>query len=212
MLRSTQMNITPVATGLSLPLPIYHTVHIADAINQLGEEFAIYAGLDEKMVADVREHSLNDSDEALKITSDRKRFGEGKYEDWYNKGRVPFALIHKQSGKLAAVAWYGPKPLGRKPIKELSQAELSQNERELDNDNWATFTYRSYPPFRGKGLMKDFVRFTMDTYETQFPDVKLWGGLYANNTPSLALAHDLGFSVNEAASDRSKNWLVVTKN
>jgi RimJ/RimL family protein N-acetyltransferase len=205
------MQITPVAVDLTLPLPIYTAVHVADAISKANEGFAMYAGLDEKMIAEIRERSLDDTDEALKITSDRKRFGEGNYEDWYAKNRVPFALIHKQSGKLAAIAWYGPKPIGRKPVKELSADELTQNERDLDAGNWATFTYRSYPPFRGQGLMKDFVRFTMDTYTDHFPGIQLWGGLYADNTPSLALAHDLGFSVNEAASDHSKNWLVVTK-
>jgi RimJ/RimL family protein N-acetyltransferase len=205
------MKITPVATRFDLPLPIYKTVQIADAASQTDEEFTVYAGLSEDMVAQVRERSLDDTDEALKITSDRKRFGEGNYKDWYAKSRMPFALVHKQSGKLAAIAWYGPKPLGRKPIKELSADELKQNERELAADNWVTFTYRSYPPFRGKGLMKEFVRFTMDIYAEHSPGAKFWGGLYADNTPSLALAHDLGFSVNEEASDHAHNWLVVTK-
>jgi RimJ/RimL family protein N-acetyltransferase len=205
------MQVTPINTALDLPLPLYKTVLIATARSKTGDEFEMYAGLNERMVAEVRQRSLDDTDEALKITSDRKRFGEGKYEDWYHKGRVPFALIHKPSGAVAAIAWYGPKPLGRKPLRELSAEELKQNEYDLDAGNWATFTYRSYSPFRGKGLMKGFVRFTMDMYSAHFPSTQFWGGLYADNTPSLALARDLGFSVNEEASDRSKNWLVVTK-
>jgi RimJ/RimL family protein N-acetyltransferase len=206
------MHITPVATRLTLPLPVYAAVHIADAVSKSGDEFTMFAGLDARMVAQVRAHSLDETDQALQITSDRKRFGEGSYEDWYAKNRMPFALIHRPSGAVAAISWFGPKPLGRKPIKTLSAHEMAQDERQLDTGNWVTFTYRSYPPFRGKGLMKNFVRFTMDTYASHVPNAEFWGGLYADNAPSLALARELGFSINEAASDRTKNWLVVTKN
>jgi RimJ/RimL family protein N-acetyltransferase len=205
------MRITPLEARFTLPLPIYTAIKVGDGVSRDDDLFALYVGLNKDMVAQLRARSLDENDAALQTTSDRERFGTGSYDDWYRKNRVPFGLVHEATGVLAAVAWFGPKPLGRKPLKRLSKTELSQDERALQADNWVTFTYRSYPPFRGKGLMTDFVGFALKTYGEHMPGVKYWGGIDAGNRASLALAEELGFTISEEASDRTKGWLVVTK-
>lgn len=208
------MDITPHQNpaNLVLPLQLYAKTLIASAVSLDNENFEIYAGLDEKLAAELKERSLDESDEALKITSDRLRFGEGSYENWFRKGRVPFALVHKESGQLAALSWFGPKPLGRKPISHLNDQERRQDESALDSDNWHTVSYRSYPPFRGRGLMKSFVGFTLDIYESHYPGAKFWEGVDANNPASTALAEKLGFKVDTEASDINAKWLIMVRN
>jgi hypothetical protein len=118
--------------------------------------------------------------------------------------------VHEQSGQLAALVWFGPKPLGRKSLKHLSQSERAEDERAMDAENWHTIVYRSYNPFRGQGLMKQFVRMTMEVYLRSFPDARLWAGIYADNPASEGLAKALGFTVDEKRTDRSKKELVMT--
>ena len=207
------MDITPSQTTetLLLPLDIYARVLVAAATSRKNESFEIYAGLDESLVAELKRLSTDDSDEALKITSDRKRFGEGLYEDWYKKGRVPFALVHASSDQLAALSWFGSKPLGRKPIRHLSELERLQDEQTMENDGWHTISYRSYPPFRGQGLMKSFVGFTLDLYESYYPGAKFWEGVDADNPASAALAEKLGFHINREVSDPDGKWLIMVR-
>ena len=168
----------------SLPLPIYQSIHIADAIGRDGEEFSVFIGLEKKYVEQLRKLSLDESDIDLqKNTRDKKRFGEGLYEDWYKKNRVPFYLIHKRTDALAALVWLGPEPL-------------------LPNEaDWHTAGWRSYPTFRGKGLMKNFTKFAVDLYVKSVPDVKLWVAFKKENTGSAKLATSLGFEISEEASD-----------
>src|SRR3989344_4074935 len=96
----------------SLPLPIFTSVHIADAISSDGDEFDVLVGLDKKYADQLRELSEDESDVDLQnFTGDRRRFVEKTYEHWYKKVRTPFALIHKQTDSLAAIIWFGPKPI-----------------------------------------------------------------------------------------------------
>lgn len=193
--------------NLLLPLPIYQTVLLADATSRDGEKFYVYAGLTKDLVGILRTCSLDDADSALQNnTSDRKRFGEGSYEEWYGKNRTIFSLVHAETNALAAVAWFGPKALGQKSMKHLSGNEP---EKEKEIGDWHTVSYRSYGQFRGKGLMKDFVRFTMEEYCKAFPGAKLWAIIDARNAASAALAAKLGFIPAEGES--GSDSLVMVK-
>lgn len=190
----------------SLPLPIYESIQISDYTSKDGEEFSIFLGLDKNMVAQLKKYSLDTSDTELqKNTGDMKRFGVGLYEDWYKKDRTPFALIQRNTNILAALLWFGPKPLGKKSMK------FNDTQEQKTGSTWHTMSLRSYPNFRGKGLMKDFTKFAMDFYKEQFPNVTLWAGMDNRNNAVVKLNNVLGFKINEENSDLASNWLVMTK-
>ena len=194
----------------SLPLPVYTAIPAGSVEGRDGDTFSLFVGLDEAMVRQLKEKSLDESDTDIQEnTSDRKRFGEGSYEEWYAKSRVPFALTHAETGALAALVWFGPKPLGRKSVKHLSSEEQSVDERTLNSDEWHTLAYRAYPPFRGKGIMKAFVRQTMDIYKRHIPDAHFWAIVDARNEGSMALASKLGFTQLEEKSDDSSVVMVA---
>jgi len=201
--------ITPVSVEpFSLPLPLFGTIKLGTLLSRDGEEFSMWIGADEEVVGKLKEKSLDESDIELQTTSDRKRFGEGSYEEWYSKDRTPFVLL-ASGGELAAFVWFGPKPLGRKSLKYLS-AEDAAKELEQKEDVWHTLVYRSYAPYRGKGLMTDFVRFATDVYRGHYPDAKFWVGMSADNAGSAALATKLGFQKRDDLFDAEKNWQAMT--
>ncbi|MFA6306705.1 MAG: hypothetical protein WCV70_03525 [Patescibacteria group bacterium] len=192
--------------NFSLPLPIYSSVHIADAITKDGEEFSIFIGLDKKYTEQLQRLSLDKTDVDLQNnTGDRRRFGEGSYEDWYRKDRTPFMLIHKRTDALAALVWFGPKSLGKKSIK------FGIEEKDKEQTYWHTAVWRSYPSFRGKGLMKNFTLFAMDIYEKKFSGLRFWAGMDNKNNASVKFSLALGFKADEENSDLAANWLVVVK-
>ena len=192
--------------NFSLPLLIYSAIRVADGIGKDGEEFDVYVGLEKKYIEQLKKLSLDKKDVDLQNhTGDRKRFGEGLYEVWYNKNRTPFCLIHKRTDALAALIWFGPKPLGEKSIK-------FRKDKEYENQNiWHTVSYRSYPNFRGKGLMKNFSKFVIDFYKNKFPNIMIWAGMDDRNTAMVKLSSDLSFEIDEKSSDLSENWLVMVK-
>jgi RimJ/RimL family protein N-acetyltransferase len=166
--------------SIGFPIPIYTSTPIAD-YEKGGERFIVDIGLTKEHVAELKAHALDESDAELKNnTSDRKRFGEGAYEAWYAKGRTPFALVHEQSGKLAALAWFGAETFEGAP-------------KPPNGKEWHTVAYRSYVPFRGTGLMKGFVMFAMNTYLVLQPHAALWAGIHADNAASIGLGEALGF-------------------
>lgn len=168
--------------NFSLPLPIYQSIHIADAIGNGGEKFKIFIGMDEKIVAQLEKYSADESDEELqKYTKDKKRFVEGRYEDWYSKNRTPFVLVQSDSGVMAAHVRFGP-------------------EAAHEGCKCHTVGWRSYKPWRGKGLMKDFTKFAFDVYMEKFPGVKFWITAKKENTGSANLASHLGFKIDEEKS------------
>ena len=196
---------------LALPLPIYETTLLADATSRDGHKFHVYAGLTKDLVGILRTCSLDDSDSALQNnTSDRKRFGEGSYEEWYGKNRTIFSLVHADTGALAAVAWFGPKALGQKSLKHLAEGEL-EKEKEAEAGDWHTISYRSYGAFRGKGLMKDFALFAMEEYCRAFPGATLWAIIDARNAASAALAAKLGFVPAEGETGASDSLVMIKK-
>jgi RimJ/RimL family protein N-acetyltransferase len=185
----------------------FDAVEIGQA-EQKGELFSITLGLDAGSVAELRKLSLDTSDPALQEnTSDLKRFGTGSYEEWYAKKRFPFALVHKKTGALAAFVWFGPKELGRKSMKHLSAEELAQ-EKEAATGDWHTIAFRSYPPFRGTGIMKEFVRTATDVYLKYFPEAKLWTSNNRANTASVGLSEKLGYKIDESLSDKETVTMV----
>lgn len=190
----------------SLPLPIFTSVHIADAISRDGDEFDLFVGLDKKYADQLRELSSDENDANLQnFTGDRRRFVEKTYEHWYKKNRTPFALIHKQSDALAAIIWFGPKPLGKKSIK------FSGTEEGKMESDWHTISFRSYPNFRGKGMMKNFAKFVIDFYKRYFINIKFWTGTDDRNNAFTKLITDLGFETDEKTSDLAEHWLIMTK-
>jgi len=194
----------------SLPLSIFSTIHIADGIDKDGEEFDILVGLDKKHVEQLKKLSLDKKDEELQNnTGDRNRFGEGSYEEWYQKDRTPFCLIHKRTDTLAALVWFGPKDLGKKSIK--FGKELDTPTQPKIENNWHTISCRSYPLFRGTGLMKNFIQYAMNIYKEKFSNVMIWEGQDNRNKPMLKVFSNLGFEIDKENSDLSNNWLVMIK-
>lgn len=190
----------------SLPLPIYTSFHVADAICKRGEEFDVWVGFEKKYVDQLKKLSLDESDTELQEnTGDAARFGTGSYETWYKKNRTVFALVHKQTDALAAIIWFGPKTLGKKSIK------LIKDGKNKEEKIWHTGSIRSYPNFRGRGMMKNFVEFSMNFYKRYFLNIKFWLGMDDRNGAVIKLATKLGFEVDEKNSDLSDNWLVMTK-
>jgi RimJ/RimL family protein N-acetyltransferase len=114
---------------------------------------------------------------------------EGKYEDWYKKNRTPFALLRDATNTLVALIWLGPEPLH-------------------EGCKCHTISWRSYNPWRGKGLMRDFTKFAMGIYKKNFPDVKYWARIVRTNEGSLNFAESLGFEISKKFSDDSS--LVLT--
>jgi RimJ/RimL family protein N-acetyltransferase len=194
---------------IQLPLPVYESHELGTLQSRDGEEFNMFIGLDKKTVEQLKQKSLDDSDTELQQnTSDRKRFGEGSYEEWYAKERTPYGLLNKDS-LLAALVWFGPKPLGRKSLRFLSEEELKEESSQKETQ-WHTIVYRSYAPFRGKGIMRSFVQFALDDYKSRFPGAKFWAGISTKNEASMALASKLGFRVREDLTDESAQWGVMT--
>ena len=199
-------DLAPVPVSLCL----YEQVPLGEMVGKDGEQFDIVAGLGRNLVADLRAKSLDETDvEIQRNTSDRLRFGEGSYEEWYAKGRVPFALVHQGTGALAALVFFGPKPLGRKSLKHLSAQERAQDERQMDAGEWHTLAFRSYAPFRGKGLMKPFVRAALAAYATVHPGARFWAAIQGDNAASQGLATALGFVVDEGYSDADEGHVVM---
>lgn len=198
--------------SLHFPLPLYHSVCIGEATRNGVGRFFIFAGLDQERVAELKALSLDEGDTELqKNTADRIRFGTNSYEDWYAKERTPFMLVDNKTKALSALAWFGPKPLGQKSGR-YAPSQSSAGKIPLRSvENWHTISYRCYPHFRGKGLMKSFVTFVMKIYTQHMPRVRIWAGINTENAASEKLAKDLGFTPMEEISDRKNKWLVMIK-
>lgn len=219
MTTSDDMDVYPYSLEgrLQFPLALFESVPIADAQSKTGERFVVVAGLDRHMAEQVKHYSLDENDADLQEnTSDKKRFGEGSYEEWYAKGRTPFALIHEESDSVTAICWFGPKPLGQKSMKYLSDEErevekkLVADQRARDAQ-WHTISYRSYNPFRGKGHMRGFVQFCITTYVKANPDAKLWAIFNGKNEGSIGLAQKLGFSPRLDASHPEEHLVTMVR-
>lgn len=187
---------------------IYESSVIGSLTSKSGIPFDVVIGLSRDLVAQLKERSADESDTELqKNTSDKQRFAEGSYEEWYAKDRTPYALVDA-AGNLAALAWYGPKPLGRKSLRYLTEAELAEESAQKESD-WHTIVYRAYNPYRGVGAMTSFVKFTMADYLQKHPNARLWAGISTKNEASVALASKLGFVRKEELTDRATEWTAM---
>jgi hypothetical protein len=172
--------------SLSFPLPIFTSIHLADAISKEGEEFDVFVGLEEKYVEQLTQLSLDENDMELQTnTEDLKRFGVGSYENWYAKNRTPFCLIHKRTDTLVALVWFGPMPLSG------------------NNANWHTIGWRSYNPFRGKDLMTNFTEFSINIYLKNNPNIRLWARVGNSNTRIMKIVTSLGFVPHDEISEEN---------
>ena len=187
-----------------LHLPVWSSIHVADAISKDGEEFDVFIGLNKKQVLEIRDLSLDKNDEELQNnTGDKEIFNDdSSYLNWYKTGRIPFCLVNKRTDIIAALMWIGPKPLGQKLIHLNIQQE---------KDNWYAVFCRSYPPFRNKGLMTNFIKFIIDTYKSCFPGIKFWVGMNYDNIPAKKIFTALEFKTDEKESKLEENWLVMTQ-
>jgi len=143
-------------------------------------------------VRQLEERSVDHADEELeKNTSDRKRFGEESYEVWYAKGRFPFALVSPE-GTLAAIIWYGPDriPTG-------------------DDGEWSTIAFRSYRPYRGTGIMRDFSRRVIEEHGRDCPGNRLWLETHVTNAAGLALYRKLGFVEKQLIRDGKRVLMIL---
>ncbi len=191
-------------------MKIFKKTKIGQIYSKDGDKFFIFAGLDKKLVAELKALSLNKKDKELqKNTGDLKRFGLGSYSEWYKKNRTPFALVHEKTGALAGLVWFGPKALGEKSIKY--GIEGKKVKKESKKNTWHTIAYRAYPPFRGKGITKKFTAFATDVYMKNFPNIKVWAGIDDRNKASQKLSEGLGFKTLEKLSDKKAHWLVMVK-
>lgn len=208
------MDIKPykLTAPLEFPLPLYESTPIAEVFAN-GESFVLVAGLDRHMAEQVKHYSLDEDDSELQEnTSDRKRFGQGSYEEWYSKGRVPFALIHEETDTVTAICWFGPKPLGSKSMRFLSENEIKEEKNLKEKaENWHTISYRCYNPFRGKGIMTGFVQFAIDTYLAHYRDAKIWAIINNTNPASTKLAEKLQFKVVPEASHPEDHLVVMAR-
>jgi RimJ/RimL family protein N-acetyltransferase len=177
------------------PLPIYETTLIGSIEGRDDTTFTLYAGVNKEHVAQLKSFSLDKMDTAIQEnTSDRRRFGEGSYEDWYAKNRTPFSLIHTKTNKLAALIWFGPKPLGMKSMKHLTDVE-QRKVSATDSGNGHTIAYRAYQPYRGVGIMKKAVNAATEAYLKVFPDALIWTVVDEANEASIGLSKALGYEV-----------------
>ena len=165
---------------MELPPKIYNSVKIGAQ-----GDFDIVVGLTRDLVEQQKKYSADDSDTDLqRFTKDKMRFVHGSYENWYKKVRTPFALVERKTGTLAATVRVGPNALFE------------------EKDDWHTVAWRSYRPFRGTGIMKNFTKVVLDFYKKNYPDAKLWATITRDNVGSIKLAEKLGFVADDSRSKR----------
>jgi RimJ/RimL family protein N-acetyltransferase len=175
------------------PLPIYTTISVGSIEGRDNTMFTLHAGMTEEQVSQLKAFSLNETDTALQNnTSDRKRFGEGSYQEWYANNRVPFSVIEDATGNLAALIWFGPKPVGVKSLNHITDDEQKEI-LNTESGNGHTIAYRAYNPYRGVGIMKKAVIAATKAYLEVFPEAMLWAIVDESNEASVGLSKALGY-------------------
>lgn len=185
----------PAAQNLALPLPLHTCISVGTLTGKDGTPFTVLAGLDEKLVAQLKEKSLDMSDTELQHnTSDKARFGTGSYEAWYAKDRTPFAAVDA-SGNLAAIIWFG----ADMPPALVGGTQYPTQEK------WDTIAFRSYAPYRGAGLMGAMSAFVIEMQKRTRSAYRLWLETNVDNIPGQGLFHKLGFE-DIGTSERPGPW------
>lgn len=179
------MEITPKPEqpSLTFPLPLFESAILADAsVPNLGS-FSITVGTDKAAVEQFKNRSCDQSDtDLMRFTSDYTRICTESYETWYQKGRVPFALLNSR-GVLAGIVWFG-----KKDFPELAQGHAPASAA------WNTFAIRTYPPFRGQGLAFPFADFCITMFRELTSDHDpIWLETNEENVAGTKLYKKLGF-------------------
>ncbi|KND47304.1 MAG: hypothetical protein AB199_02655 [Parcubacteria bacterium C7867-004] len=189
--------IDAIALDASLPLDLYEEKPIGTMNMPDGRKLHAVLGLSKTHAEKLKERSLDEQDQDLqRNTSDRERFGLGSYEDWYAKGRYPFALID-ENDNLAALVWLGHVP---NPLPS-----------DVGSSLWDTIAFRAYPPYRGQGIMSPFSRFVLRTYEVMAPGRSIWLATDQSNESGIALYTKLGFVDRGHAERESRRILVLER-
>lgn len=184
---------------------IYTETQIDEVVREAGV-FSLRLGLSKLHVEQLQTYSLDETDTALSVTSDRLRFGEQPYEAWFEKDRTPYSLINTSTNALASLVWFGPKELGKKSMKfEGSEEEATAPKSK---EEWHTLAYRCYKPYRGSGLMKEFFQKAMQHYRTLEPQAKLWAIIDTENPASTRLAEASGFVAQPELSDTEHTVMI----
>ena len=187
--------------SFSFPIAIYQSMPIGDIDGRDGTHFILYAGMSKEHAAQLKVFSMDDTDVDLQNnTSDRKRFGEGSYEGWYAHNRTPFSVVDTATNKLAALIWFGPKAIGTKSMRNLSD-DAQENVMDADTGTEHTIAYRSYPPYRGAGIMKKAVNEATEAYQAVFPEAVIWAIIDEKNESSMGFAGALGYEVQGESED-----------
>lgn len=185
-----------------------YATELVDVLRVDGKHYRLQRGLSEQLVRQLERYSADMSDTELQnATSDYERFGCGGYENWFSKGRTPYALVDDEYDTLAAFIWFGPKTLGRPSLKHLSDNDKAA-EQEHSLGDWHTSSYRTYGQYRGKGLMRVCAERAMRDYQVLFPHALLWLSIDSENEASKKLAVKLGFIEDTGLSVPSKHHYV----
>ena len=187
---------------IDFPMKIYDSVQIGTAVaseESLGT-FTLYAGLSKEHVAHVKEYSLNKDDVDLqKNTSDFARFGEGDYEERYDKKeRHSFSLVHDDTQTLASLIWFGPRDLPESVAIERSE-----------DQKWDTVAFRTYGIFRGVGITSGFSAHVIDAYQKRFSDHKIWLAAPGEYKAAMGLYKKLGFQDTGEVDDGGKTIMIL---
>jgi len=164
--------------------------------------FGLEYGLDEGLVEQVITYSNSESDKDLReATSDKERFKDfDAYTQWYKKGRFPFGFTDER-GILASLIWYGP---AQPPM-------LNNQGRPEPDQKWDTIAFRSYPPFRGQGLMRAFVDAVLRRHASDRSDHNIWLSVKAENMRAQELYRSLGFEPQSIPSNSGEIFMSLSK-
>ncbi len=189
--------------SLDLPLPIYKSKKIANALHDELGSFGIYVGLTREHVEQIQTYSLDLSDTALQeSTTDYKRFGKGDYAERYTKKhRIQFVLVHEETGDVASMIWYGPEalPEGLEFTVAVTQKEKSRQ--------WYTSAYRTYGKYRGVRITTAFSAYILDLYKKSHPKNPMSLAVQKANKPGIKLYTKLGFIT--IAQDNKENEYIM---
>lgn len=181
-----QIEIQNLADMPALPLTLYTSSCIAEMIIAPFGASDIVVGLTRDMVDKLILRTQDKTDTELALTRDAKRFvNHESYSSWFRTERIPFALIHRATSELMALAWMGEAPI------EKGAADHGVHNMGV---KLVTVAYRSYPPYRGNGFMTSFMEYVLTQYKKDQPKSTFWVSIDPQNVPSLSFAKKLGFT------------------
>jgi hypothetical protein len=110
------------------------------------------------------------------------------FVDLQAENQTAFSMVHKQTNALAAVILFAPEKL------------------MMSDENWHRLAWRSYTPFRRRGLTANFLKYAIEIYIKNFPFAKIWTRIPLDRPAKIKLLEELGF---EAKSDIAETTSVI---